>query len=223
MIEDVPNSSLKSKLAALCAERKEVALWNTAYEDAVAKLNRSGFLQHAIKEGQEFPRFVLPSAEGKFVSLERFLDHGPVIISFFRGDWCPFCKLMLIALEEAMPEIEAAGASLLALTPETGDLPLKTKRDNGARFEVLSDVDCGVGLAAGIIFHMPKLYRAVLVAGGINFPERHGNEGLFLPVPATFIVKQDGLIVWRFVDADFSNRAEPSDIVKIVQSLTGRV
>jgi peroxiredoxin len=223
MIEDDVIGSLKSRLAALCASRQEVAAWNTAYEDSVAELNRSGFLQHAIKEGEPFPDFVLPSAEGKLVSLRSVLDHGPVVISFFRGEWCPFCQLMLAALAEALPRIEAAGASLLALTPETGGFPLLMKRDNNVRFEVLSDVDCGVGLAAGIIFRMPKLYRARLEGGGINFPERHGNSAWFVPVPATFIVTQDGLIAWRFVDADFTHRAEPADIIKAVQSLTGRV
>jgi peroxiredoxin len=223
MIEDDVIGSLKSRLAALCAARQEVAAWNTAYEDAVAELNRSGFLQHAIKEGEPFPDFVLPSAEGKLVSLKSALDRGPVVISFFRGEWCPFCQLMLAALAEALPQIEAAGASLLALTPETGGFPLMIKRDNNVRFEVLSDVDCGVGLAAGIIFRMPKLYRARLESVGINVPERHGNSAWFIPVPATFIVQQDGLIAWRFVDADFTHRAEPADIIKAVQGLAGQV
>jgi peroxiredoxin len=223
MIDDDVIGSLKSRLAALCAARKEIAAWNAAYEDAVAELNRSGFLQHAIKEGEPFPDFVLPSAEGKLVSLASVLAHGPVVISFFRGEWCPFCRLMLTALAEALPQIEAAGASLLALTPETGGFPLLMKRDSNVHFEVLSDVDCGVGLAAGIIFRMPKLYRARLESVGINVPERHGNSAWFIPVPATFIVNQDGLIAWRFVDADFTHRAEPADIIKAVQSLTGRV
>jgi peroxiredoxin len=130
---------------------------------------------------------------------------------------------MLAALAEALPQIEAAGASLLALTPETGGFPLLMKRDNNVRFEVLSDVDCGVGLAAGIIFRMPKLYRARLESVGINVPERHGNSAWFIPVPATFIVQQDGLIAWRFVDADFTHRAEPADIIKAVQGLAGQV
>lgn len=223
MIEDVATGSLKSKLAALCMARKEVALWHTAYEDSVAELSRSGFLQYAIKEGEPFPDFVLPSAEGRLVSLASFLERGPVIISFFRGEWCPFCRLMLTALAEALPQIEAAGASLLALTPETGGLPLTMKRDNKACFEVLSDVDCGVGLAAGIIFRMPRLYRARLEAGGISLPERNGNPSWFLPVPATFIVAQSGQIAWRFVEADFTHRAEPADIIATLQSLTGRV
>jgi peroxiredoxin len=222
MIEDVAAGSLKSRIAALCDARKDFAVWNTVYEESVAELNRSGFLQHALKEGEPFPDFVLPSAEGRLISLASFLQHGPVIITFFRGEWCPFCQLMLAALAEALPQIEAAGASLLALTPETGGLPLTMKREAQARFEILSDVDCGVGLAAGIIFRTPKLYRARLEASGINIPERHGNSAWFLPVPATFIVTPDGLIAWRFVDADPTHRAEPADVIETVRSLFRR-
>ncbi len=211
--------TLKHRLDALCVSVRDVALLNAAYEEMITDLNRSGFLQHAIGEGKAFPDFMLPSAEGRLVSLARMLANGPVILSFFRGEWCPFCSLMLEALAEAMPEIEAAGASLLALTPETGGLPLVMKAQHKARFEVLCDVDCGVGLAAGIIFRVPKLYRERLRAGGINFPERHGNSGWFLPVPATFIIGQDGLVAWRFVDVDFSHRAEPADIVQVVRNL----
>jgi peroxiredoxin len=222
MVEDATAGSLKSRLAALCAKRAEVAAWNVAYEEALAELNRTGFLQNAIKEGDQFPDFVLPNAEGRLISLGSLLQHGSIIISFYRGEWCPFCHLMLSALVEALPEIEAAGASLLALTPETNGFPLIMKQANKAQFEVLSDVDCGIGLAAGIIFRMPKRQRASLEATGINFAERHGNSAWFLPIPATFIVNQDGLVAWRFVDVDFTHRAEPADIVQAVRHLARR-
>ncbi len=160
---------------------------------------------------------MLPSAEGQLVALADVLAKGPVIISFFRGEWCPFCRLMLAALTECLPEIEAAGATLLALTPETGGLPLTMKTYHGARFEVLSDVDCGIGLAAGVVFRIPELYRARLGAG---FSARHGNSGWYLPLPATFILAPDGTIAWRFVDVDFSHRAEPGEIIQAVRDLT---
>jgi thiol-disulfide isomerase/thioredoxin len=122
--------TLKAKLDLLCATNKENSLWNTAYEDAVAELHRSGFLQNALREGDDFPDFILPNAEGKLVSLADHLDQGPAIISFFRGEWCPWCQLMLTALAESLREIKAAGASLLALTPETAGYPLKMKELN---------------------------------------------------------------------------------------------
>jgi peroxiredoxin len=196
-----------------------VAAWNLAYEDMVAELGRNGFMGQVLPQGAVFPDFMLPSAEGRLVSLAGALARGPVIVSFFRGEWCPFCRLMLAALTEALPEIEAAGATLLALTPETGGLALTMKQYHGARFEVLSDVDCGVGLAAGVVFRIPKLYRARMRP---DFAERHGNAGWFLPVPATFVLSDDGVVAWRFAEVDFSRRAEPAEIIAAVRSLSAQ-
>lgn len=216
-LKEVVIETLKSRLDALCASRREVAAWNVAYEDMIAELGRNGFLDQVLQVGEVFPDFMLPSAEGRLVALDKLLARGPVIVSFFRGEWCPFCRLMLAALTEALPEIEAAGASLLALTPETGGLALTMKEYHGARFEVLSDVDCGVGLSAGVVFKIPQLYRARMRA---DFAARHGNAGWFLPVPATFILSTDGVVAWRFLDVDFSHRAEPEEIIAAVRSLT---
>jgi peroxiredoxin len=201
------------------ASRREIAAWNAAYEQIVEQLSANGMLGHILPEGVAFPDFMLPSAEGRLVSLASRLAQGPVVLSFFRGEWCPFCRLMLAALTEALPEIEAAGASLLALTPETGGLALTMKTYHKARFDVLCDVDFGVGLAAGVVFRIPKLYRARCEAAGLNFSQRHGNAAWCLPIPATFIIAPDGKIAWRFVDVDFSHRAEPADIISALRQL----
>lgn len=218
-LEDCEIETLKSQLDALRQKRREILAWNAAYEDTLAHLKRTGFLQHSLKEGELFPDFLLPSAEGSLVSLESVLARGPAIISFFRGEWCPFCTLMLDALAATQPEIDAAGATLLALTPETGGLARIMKERHKARFEVLSDVDCGVGLNVGVVFRLPKLYRARLEGAGLSLQQRHGNGGWFLPVPATFIVGQDGIVAWRFADVDFINRAEPTDILAALRQL----
>ncbi len=203
----------------MLASRREIAAWNAAYEQMVSQLAQNGMLSQVLREGDAFPDFMLPSAEGRLVALRAQLDRGPVVLSFFRGEWCPFCRLMLAALTQALPDIEAAGGSLLALTPETGGLALTMKTYHNARFDVLCDVDFGVGLAAGVVFRVPKLYRARCEGAGLNFPQRHGNAAWCLPVPATFIIAPDGKIAWRFVDVDFSHRAEPADIIAALQQL----
>jgi peroxiredoxin len=187
----------------------------------LAKLSRNGFLGNVLPQGARFPDFVLPNAEGKFVALTSLLRRGPVIVSFFRGEWCPFCRLMLTALTEALPQIEAAGATLLALTPEGGGLPLTLKNRHKASFEVLADIDYGVGLSAGVMFKIPRLYRSRLESSGVDIPARHGNSAWFLPIPATFILSPDGIVAWRFAEVDFSRRPEPADIINAVRQHTG--
>jgi peroxiredoxin len=167
--------------------------------------------------GARFPDFMLPSAEGRLVALSEALAHGPVVLCFFRGEWCPFCKLMAEALADAAPRIEAAGASILALTPETGALPQKLRDRHGERFTVLADVDFGVGLLAGVVFKVPPLYRARLQS--VDLPLRQGNSAWCLPVPAVYVIRPDGVIAWRFADVDFAHRPEPDEILAALEWL----
>lgn len=208
--------TMSSRLDTLRAARRQNADWDAAYQEILQNLNRDGFLSQILRPGQIFPDFVLPSAEGRLVGLRDALALGPVVLGFFRGEWCPFCKIVLDALAESLPEIEAAGARVLALTPETGGLALKLKTRHQARFEVLADVDFGVGLAAGVVFKIPRLYRARLDAAGLNFPQRHGNAAWCLPVPAIFVIAPDGRIATRFMDVDFSQRAAPAEIIAAI-------
>ncbi len=205
--------TLGSRLGELLASRRQNPGWEAAYQEIVATLHRQGFMSGLLDVGQRFPNFMLPSAEGRLVALAEELRRGPVVLSFFRGSWCPFCQMMLEALAEVMPRIEAAGASVLALTPETGGLALKLKQRHGGRFEILADVDFGVGLLAGVVFKIPPLYRTRLEAAGFDFPQRHGNGGWCLPVPAVYVIGQDGVISWRFAEADFALRPEPDEII----------
>ena len=204
---------LQPSLDALRDSRSQNAAWDAAYQEILTRLSQENFLSNILQPGAIFPDFILPSAQGRLVSLAGQLAHGPVVLGFFRGEWCPWCRATLDALAQAMPRIQATGASLLALTPETGGLALTTLRQHGGGYEVLVDVDFGVGLAAGVVFKIPKLYRARLDSAGLSFPQRHGNAAWCLPVPATFIIAPDGSIAWRFVDVDFTHRAEPADII----------
>lgn len=206
-------------MQALLASRRQNPDWDAAYREFIATLDQERFCAQILDVGEAFPDFVLPSAEGRLVALSAVLERGPVVLSFFRGEWCPFCKLMLTALTDALPRIEAAGASLLALTPETGGLPLAMKRRHGARFEVLADVDFGVGLSTGVVFKIPPLYRARLAASGLDFPQRHGNGAWCLPVPAVFIIAPDGKIAWRHVEVDYARRPEPDGILAALAGL----
>ncbi len=184
-----------------------------AYADFVTMLDRAEVAAHTLASGAAMPGFQLPNAEGRLLSSAELLEQGALVVTFIRGDWCPFCILMLAALEEALPEIHAAGAMLVALTPDTGGRALRAKRVHGLHYEVLSDVDNAVALQFGVVVNPPVSYRALLTKGGTDLAERHGNPSGFIPLPATFLMGADGIVQDVWVDLDVSRRVEPSAIV----------
>lgn len=190
-----------------------------AYEAMVTELQRTDFMSRALRVGDRFPDLVLPNAEGALVSINRLLADGPMVVTFFRGEWCPYCRLVLDALATALPEIRALGASLVAITPEAGGRALTAKHNHDAKFEVLCDINSGVGLNCGVVFRAPEPYRLLLLKYETDLTERHGNPSWFLPLPATFVVGYDGIVRWRFISVDFTERAEPTDILAALRAL----
>jgi peroxiredoxin len=193
-----------------------------AYEALVAELARSGLVEGAVKAGDAMPEFEIPSAEGTLVSSAELLARGPLVLSFFRGGWCPYCRLELKALQETLPEIERQGATLAAITPDTGTAFAATKRANELGFKVLSDIDNGVGLTFGIIFRVPQAIKELYLRLGIDLGARHGNATgeWLLPVPATYIVDRHGMIRHAELDPDFKRRMEPKEIVRALSAFS---
>ena len=165
------------------------------------------------------PDFVLPNAEGELVFSDELLARGPLVICFFRGDWCPFCKATLEALQETVPDIEAAGGTLIAVAPETAGYAMEIKLKLGLSFEVLSDVDHATGLRFGVVYKAPEAYRAALLSYDIDLEQRHGGDAWLLPLPATFIVGQDGLLRYAQASGDVANRTEPDTILEQLRRL----
>jgi peroxiredoxin len=193
-----------------------------AYEALIADLPRSGVIERALKAGDALPEFELPSVEGILVSSSELLARGPLVLSFFRGGWCPYCRLELKALQETSPEIEHQGATLAAITPDTGTAFTATKRANELGFKLLSDIDNGVGLAFGIIFRVPPAIKELYLRLGIDLGARHGNATgeWLLPVPATYVVDRHGIIRHAELDPDFKRRMEPNEIVRALSALS---
>ena len=201
--------SLKDELENLRGKARTDENIRMAYEAVVNQLGRAEAAGRALKVGDVMPSFLLPNAEGRLVFSEELLRQGPLVVNFFRGNWCPYCLHTLQALELALPSIEAAGAQLAALTPDTGSHLIATKRRHGLSYEILSDVDGAVGLQFGVLFRAPQSYRELLIGRGIDLEERHGNAGWLIPMPATFVINQSGVIQYAFVNVDFTRRAEP--------------
>lgn len=190
-----------------------------AYDDFLERLDAAQVARGARHAGDPMPAFLLPNAEGRLVDSAELLARGPLVVTFFRGTWCPYCAMTLDALEAALPAIRAAGGTLVAMTPETGGRALAMKRDHGLHYEVLADVDLAVAMQFGIVFRTPPLYRKVLARAGVDLAERSGNPAWFLPVPATFLASRDGIIRRAWVNVDFTERAEPDEIVAALQAL----
>jgi peroxiredoxin len=211
--------SLKDKLDAIRAKGRQDPTLAAAYETVVDRLRRADSSANALKVGDPMPAFVLPNAEGRLVASDELLARGPLVVSFFRGDWCPYCRTMLETYEAALPAIAAAGGQLVAISPDTNAMPSATKHKYGLSFEVLSDPDSAVILQFGVMFRAPDAYREMLQSRGIDLADRHGNQGWFIPIPATFVVDRAGIVRYAFTDVDFTYRAEPDAILGALKSL----
>lgn len=208
--------TLKEQLEALRASAMVGAV-REGYESVLEHLGKGELAEHALKAGDAMPPFLLPDTTGRLVSSDDLLAEGPLVVTFFRGGWCPYCALTLGALTEALPRIEAAGARLVAITFELGTTADATQEALAPALHVLSDVDGAVGLQFGVTFVVPNAYRRLLEAAGVDLAARHGQSAWLLPVPATFVVDRAGIVRKAFVDVDFTHRAEPADIVTFLE------
>lgn len=188
------------------------------YDRGIEAVAESGILETAINVGDKAPVFTLDNATGEPVSLEDYLSQGPVILTWYRGGWCPYCNITLHYLQEYLPQFKAAGANLLALTPELPDSSLSTSEKNELEFAVLSDLHNGIAKEYGIVF---TLIEGVADAyqNGFGLHEYNGDESNELPLAATYVIDQEGIVRWAFLHKDYRNRAEPEDILAAVKAL----
>ena len=191
-----------------------------AAEGAIADGADSGILDNAINLGDKAPDFTLPDALGNSVSLYEQLAKGPVILTWYRGSWCPYCNLQLHDYQKSLADIHAAGAQLMAVSPELSDSALTWKEKNELEFVVLSDVGNEVAHEYGIVYRIPDAISAGYVAGGrTDLTQYNGDDSLELPLAVTYVIGTDGTVEYAFVDADYRKRAETSDVVDFVLQL----
>ncbi len=185
----------------------------------VARLEASEVGQSAPQVGEPMPDFILPDERGALVRLESLLEQGPVVVSFHRGHWCPYCKLNADGLARIVPEIRRRGAQIVAISPETHHYGAELKSYARAAFPVLSDIDNGYALELNLLFWVGDEKRAAMKAGGFDIAPYQGNDTWMLPIPATFVVGGDGLVKARYIDPDYRRRMELDDIVAAVAAL----
>ncbi|MDZ4840625.1 MAG: peroxiredoxin-like family protein [Hyphomicrobium aestuarii] len=189
---------------------------------ADANLAASAIIAGAAKAGDFAPDIRLPGVDGQPVDLGELLKAGPVVLSFYRGGWCPYCNLQLRALQARSQDFAALGASLIAVSPQTPDQSLSTSEKNELAFPVLSDAGSRAAKAYGISFDLAEELRLIYRRFGHGLPEMNGDNSWALPIPATFVINSDGVIAFAFVDTDYRNRLEPADIVAVLATLARR-
>ncbi|WP_373507697.1 peroxiredoxin-like family protein [Thiocapsa sp.] len=223
-----PSESIPSYRAALEAFQAEQAktggarfsaqdraVMERAARDLAATLPEPG-----LAVGQEAPDFTLRNAFGEPVRLHDLLAEGPVVLTFYRGAWCPYCNLQLHGLQQALPAIERQGAALVAVTPQQPDRSRAQVEEDGYPFEILSDVDDSVMQAYNLAFEVPadlsEIYQKVL---SLDLADYNGDGRYVLPVPATFVIDRAGIIRAAFADVDYRRRVEPADILAALEAL----
>tara|TARA_R110001632_G_scaffold67875_3_gene159445 strand:+ start:4700 stop:5338 length:639 start_codon:yes stop_codon:yes gene_type:complete len=186
-------------------------------KNAIDELKNSTIIEGAFKTGDTIPKIELPNATGSVKNINDILSEGKkVIIAFYRGGWCPYCNIELRALQQVLPDIEAKGAKLIAISPETPDNSLSTSEKNGLDFEVLSDENNEIAKSMNLVFQLPQYLQDLYKKFGINLDSNQGNIDQELPIAATYVIDTDGIILYHFLEEDYKLRADPKDILAVL-------
>jgi peroxiredoxin len=190
--------------------------YSEAVDRLVARLRANGGGEGAPLPGEPMPPFALPDETGRLLSLQSLISRGPAVVMFYRGHWCPYCRLNVSAVIQARHQFEALGGQIVAIMPETQKYAERFKSEAGAPFPVLTDLDNGYALSLNLAIWLGAEIQQLL--SYLDLSEFHGNDGWVLPIPATFVVGRDGLVKARFVDPDFRKRMEIDDLVAAVRA-----
>jgi peroxiredoxin len=204
--------TLSARLTAYAAAGREIfPAYSEAVDRLVARIHETGGGENAPRPGDPMPPFILPDETGQLISMESLLGSGPIAVMFYRGHWCPYCRLNVKAVIEAQDEIKALGGQIVAIMPERQKFTERFKSESGAYFPVLTDMDNGYALSINLAIWLGTEIQQLLSYQDMS--DFHGNDGWVLPIPATFVVGRDGLVKARFVDPDFRRRMEIDDMI----------
>ncbi|MES2195562.1 MAG: peroxiredoxin-like family protein [Pseudomonadota bacterium] len=193
-----------------------------ALHRSVEELIASGAPARALKVGDVAPEFTLPDSDGNSVSSKALLAGGPLVVTFYRGVWCPYCNYELTALEEARSEIEARGATLVAISQQLAPNSRKSQRQNGLGFPILSDHGGEVAARFNVRWTLPDYLRVAHKTLGADLPQFNGEESWTLPMSARYVIARDRVIAYAEVNADYTRRPEPSAVFPVLEKLARR-
>ena len=185
---------------------------------AVAELKEKHLAANVLSVGAKAPQFDVPDHDGRIVSSAALLAQRRLVVCFIRGRWCPFCVGQMEAMNLIVPEIERAGAALIAISPQTVKQSFFMHDQHRLRFPLLSDAGNLVAHKFGITYRVPEYQAEVYRRAFVNLPFTNGDESWELPIPATYILDRDGTVLYASADEDYTERPEPDDIVAAIQT-----
>ena len=207
--------ALRTEFETKMAPPEVVAVMHRVTDELIA----SGQAKRALKAGDQAPEFALPDPDGNLVSSKALLAKGPLVLTFYRGVWCPYCNFDLTALEEARPEIEKRGASLVAVSEQTAANSRKSQRANNLGFPILADRAGSLAAKFGIRWTVPDDLKKIHKMLGADLEAFNGEDSWTLPMPARYVIGQDGVIAYAEINPDYTRRPEPSDIFPVLDAL----
>ena len=214
--------TLQDKLDAFKADFEA----NQAPPEAVEAFHRSnqelvdnGHAERALKAGDRAPEFTLTDSDGNSVSSRELLTKGPLVLTFYRGVWCPYCNLELQALEEVVDDIKSRGATLLAVSPQNAVNSRKSQRQNKLSFPILTDQNGDLAEQFGLRWTLQPYLVDVFKMFQVELPVFHDDDKWTLPMPARYVIAQDGAIAYAEVNPDYTRRPEPSDLFPVLDQL----
>ena len=187
---------------------------------AAERLDAVDFAARAPKVGEQAPEFTLADQRGEEVSLGELLRDGPVVLIFYRGEWCPYCNLQLRTFQSHLGQLAERGAQLVAISPQTPDHSLSMAEKNELGYRVLSDVGANVIDRYGLRFEVDEQLRALSESVGNDIGAHNGPGGWTLPAASTFVIGPDGFVRYAHVRGDWRERAEPADVLAVLDEMS---
>ncbi|HXM67145.1 MAG TPA: peroxiredoxin-like family protein [Candidatus Acidoferrum sp.] len=222
--ETSPDTDIRP-LREVFAERKELiakyvpAEPQAIHARAVAELKQQRLAADILPVWAKIPDFHLPDHDGKTSSSSDLLAKGRLVLCFIRGRWCPFCVAQMEAMNLVLPEIDQAGTTLIAISPQTVQQSFFMRDQHKLRFPLLSDAGNNVARQFGLTYRVPDDQKAVYQRAFVNLPFVNGDDSWELPIPATYIIERDGTVLYACADEEYTERPEPQDIVHFLTTL----
>jgi peroxiredoxin len=224
--ESTPETEVRP-LREIFAERQELIAKYVPTETqaiharAVAELKQKCLAANTLPVGSKVPEFQLQNQDGKNISSSDLLAKERLVLCFIRGRWCPFCVAQMEAMNLILPEIEQAGATLAAISPQTAQQSFFMRDQHKLRFSLLSDPGNQVARKFGLSYQVPEEQKAVYKRAFVNLPFVNGDDSWELPIPATYIIDRDGTVLYASANEDYTERPEPVEIVRILANHSG--